>query len=709
MKKLFKGQNLPYVAHCAAFSLIEMLMALLVASLLLAALAPVMTKKMNENIHISGYGETYKAPADMQCFSYSDSQPEVDISINDVYSVSFLIASAGGGGAGATSVKKVAATPVQISGTTSDTTRTITIDEYMTDVKATLAGGGGGGAGGAGYVSNCPAGTHQFNGNSNVKAFCMTKYNVGEGENNVNPINAAYVPPRYGGRTFWAHDGNAQGQCNDQQCCYRVYALSGEYTTANTPNCTGTGSDASCTRTVCQWAVASNSCYHFTYVPSNVPAANWSLVNDNQWNYLRTIDVSYLGKNGALLCGENTYAGGYRCDRVGNRCFGTYHISCFPSHMLSQDTETNGIPHWINFADGKLTNVGANFFYHAMSARCSLDKTKLTKSYSGAGGAAGAYISELDITGYVKQAGVGGKIEIIAGKGGKGGDGAASKNNAGSDGSSGGISRILIKNKDGGIVYGIRVKGGEGGKAAENITVSGTAAINPNISASRNCEDTTDGVNWKETSCTQNILKGGNGNTVWASSAAANNGGVSPVNSALTGNGAGGSGGTSSYGYNDTVDSVQGNNGQGGLVKITYNNEFAPAPGGGGGGGTIAQIKDVQLGKQTDCTLTIGKGGKGGGIDNNGIDGGSSSIKCSTDVRTFTVAGGKGGKIGISAQSSTTNPTPGKGGEYGDINKSSTTAVKDYNSSKKTILEGINGEDGIYDKVNKQRDRKSVV
>jgi len=37
-----------------AFSLVEMLMALLVASLLLAALAPVMTRKINENIHVDG-------------------------------------------------------------------------------------------------------------------------------------------------------------------------------------------------------------------------------------------------------------------------------------------------------------------------------------------------------------------------------------------------------------------------------------------------------------------------------------------------------------------------------------------------------------------------------------------------------------------------------------------------------------------------------
>ena len=40
----------------AAFSLVEMLMALLVASLLLAALAPVVTKKFNENVSIFGAG-----------------------------------------------------------------------------------------------------------------------------------------------------------------------------------------------------------------------------------------------------------------------------------------------------------------------------------------------------------------------------------------------------------------------------------------------------------------------------------------------------------------------------------------------------------------------------------------------------------------------------------------------------------------------------
>ncbi len=56
-----------------AFSLVEMLMALLVASLLLAALAPVMTKRMNENIHITGEF-TQNGSSEIKEISYGDSK-----------------------------------------------------------------------------------------------------------------------------------------------------------------------------------------------------------------------------------------------------------------------------------------------------------------------------------------------------------------------------------------------------------------------------------------------------------------------------------------------------------------------------------------------------------------------------------------------------------------------------------------------------------
>ncbi len=720
-----------------AFSLVEMLMALLVASLLLAALAPVITRKMNENIHISGTGELYKAPADMQCFSYSDSQPEVDVSINDVYSVSFLISSAGGGGAGATSSKKIAQTPVQITGASAnDTTREVIITEYMTDVKATLAGAGGGGAGGAGYVSACPTGTMEFEGNSSTKAFCMTKYNVGERENIAQSLNKAYVPARNGGLMFYANDTSASNYCgsgkaNSGQCCYRAKGTTtSEAYTADPRYCVNVGDYYTCTRTVCQFNVAINSCNNFAYAPANVPVVNWTLASAQQFEMLKPYAASSSSverwKLGASLCSDHTgsvdgfwYGAPTDKDRYATgvvsyqRCYGSVEGRCYPSHLYSSTLTAGGLSNWYYIggtasSSGSLAVLGgpsANYNLHAFSARCTLDKSNLFKSYSGAGGAAGAYISELDLTQYVKKAGVNGKIIITAGKAGAGGSAAASNNTKASSGTAGNPSQIIIKKQTGETVYGIRVKGGNGGSAAENITVTGTAAANPNISTSRNCEYTTDGINWNETSCTKNILKGGNGEIKWKESAVKGSASISPVTSNTSGNGAGGEGGTSSYGYNDKISAENGANGKAGIVKITYNNEYAAASGGGGGGGTVAQIKDVQLGRQSECKLIMGKGGKGGSIDNNGTDGGSSSIKCTTDTRTFIVPGGKGGKIGTAASSAsgtTAIPTPGKGGGYGDTTKASTTAIKDYNSSKKTINEGRDGEDGIYNQTAKQ-------
>ena len=124
------------------------------------------------------------------------------------------------------------------------------------------------------------------------------------------------------------------------------------------------------------------------------------------------------------------------------------------------------------------------------------EKSNLLNLIQEQGGAAGAYIFEIDLTEYVKQAGVNGKIILTAGKAGIGGNKSASNNTKASDGTAGNLSQIIIKKQNGDTVYGIRAKGGSGGKAAQNITAAGTAAINPNISSSRNCEYTTDGINW---------------------------------------------------------------------------------------------------------------------------------------------------------------------------------------------------------------------
>ena len=100
---IFKNTNLkiaPIAKGKQAFSLIEMLMTLLVASLLMAALAPVMTKKVQEKVNVSGLGSIifntgktiYNAPG-----QYSFVVPD------DVYEIKIQAAAGGGGGGGANS------------------------------------------------------------------------------------------------------------------------------------------------------------------------------------------------------------------------------------------------------------------------------------------------------------------------------------------------------------------------------------------------------------------------------------------------------------------------------------------------------------------------------------------------------------------------------------------------------------------------------
>ncbi len=692
----------------SAFSLVELLMALLVASLLLAALAPVMTRKFNDNINLSGLGDPIKAPADIKCFPYTDTNPEITLPINDVYYANFIIASGGGGGAGATSTKKVQATPIQISGTdTSDKTQTITINEYMTDIKVTLQGAGGGGAGGSGYVSPCPDGTYQFNGNSATKAFCMTKYNVGEETNEFQNITKKHIPHMLSNRVLlYPQDINgknlycAEGKSAAGYCCWRASLLN-KNNTANNVYCTNSGAYYSCSRTLCQYLIAENSCNNFNYIPANIPSTNWSLPNDDQFIYLKSTynsNIAALGVNSTFLCNDsiNSVTGILSCGSSGNACLGSSGNACFPGTIWLLSKKSGNIADTIN--GPRQPNLGLNAF----SARCTLDKTNLTKSYSGAGGAAGAYALDIDITGYVKQAGAGGQIIITAGKEGKGGNGATSNNTKAGNGTSGNISQILIKKKENNntykTIYGIRVKGGSGGYAAQNITVSGTAATNPDISSSNNCEYTNDGTNWINTSCTKNILKGSNGNASWKTTAKEGTGAISPITSNQSGYGAGGNGGISTYGYNDKMSSTNGNNGKAGYIKLTYNNELPSSAGGGGGGGSVAHIKNLYIGKTAECTLTIGKGGKGGNIDNNGMDGTLSSIKCNTDSRTFIVNGGKGGKKGTPAQNQTSNPTPGIKGEHGEINQ----YILSLEPDKKEIKKGLDGKDASYNKITKE-------
>ena len=125
-----------------------MLMALLVASLLLAALAPVMTKRMQENITVAGTMGSGRAPAAMRCYTYNDTNPTVKISLDDVWYANFIMASTGGSGGGASKESEEDFyTYISANDTTSKSHGPIVIDDdIITDgIDIALVSGGGGG------------------------------------------------------------------------------------------------------------------------------------------------------------------------------------------------------------------------------------------------------------------------------------------------------------------------------------------------------------------------------------------------------------------------------------------------------------------------------------------------------------------------------------------------------------------------------------
>ncbi len=148
----------------SAFSLVEMLMALLVASLLMAALAPVMTKKFSENVNVTGSigmqagtlqkiqeiefnsPECSEIKVDTDGSEYCEGEFEVPKRFNG-YIKATVISGGGGGG--------VAPTAGFTEYTTAGSTNTFTVPAMTGNIEATLiSGGAGGGAGGSAIINH---------------------------------------------------------------------------------------------------------------------------------------------------------------------------------------------------------------------------------------------------------------------------------------------------------------------------------------------------------------------------------------------------------------------------------------------------------------------------------------------------------------------------------------------------------------------------
>ncbi len=148
--------------HSMAFSLVELLMALLVASLLMAALAPVMTKRITENIHVDGNMNPPSANVKKIEINYNSNSPENNFKCTEIktdadgseycegeftapndYNGIMKVTVIGAGGGGGT-----APTAGYTEYTTVSNSHQFTVPVMVNEIEATLMEGGAGGGGG---------------------------------------------------------------------------------------------------------------------------------------------------------------------------------------------------------------------------------------------------------------------------------------------------------------------------------------------------------------------------------------------------------------------------------------------------------------------------------------------------------------------------------------------------------------------------------
>ena len=195
MTQKFCTQNL----HKKAFTLAELLTAVLVISIIMVALAPVITKRMKDNVSV-----TTDNKKGLEIFTNPGTYTfEFPIGINTLF---IQGAGGGGGGAGSTYVEKE-------KSFTSSTTWTVPVGVNEITLAITGAGGGGGGANGANSGrSKCddPANEYLFiRIASDETDLCITRQNI------VSSCNLETA-----GNTIISSGEMSTKSCTTGYCCW---------------------------------------------------------------------------------------------------------------------------------------------------------------------------------------------------------------------------------------------------------------------------------------------------------------------------------------------------------------------------------------------------------------------------------------------------------------------------------------------------------
>lgn len=702
------------------FTLSELLVSVLIISILMVVLAPVITKRINENVSDQNTNKKgVQIYANPGIYNF-----EVPIGINTLF-----IQGSGGGGGGAGAINSG---EINKSFTTS-TTYTIPAGVKEIKLKITGSGGGGGGGNGTANSGTAPSGLSYTSCLSNE----MTQLRGADDENDLCWTKKVSVKNIKTNNSMGLSKDRAivyfNSSCTESTCCWSYNPSVG---------CPG-HELRYCTYTdICKYDGAENTCYFYNY--NNNDAIGMPDQERPKYEFV------YRLPNGKELkkLANNYYYWSVQAPNALNLAMAITDGTAPPSgmplyngfHLCIGASGSSNCQPYVIWGLNKTRLVLINKTYmlgenmdtnNAFAVHC-VRPLKKFNNYSGAGGASGAVL-ETTISVLPKDT-----FEITIGNGGNGG---AAK----TKGSQGGTTKVV--HKRGGVELGTYyVKGGLGGNAAttnangkEYSNGTSTNQTTPNGTCYvRNRKNTSDSFIGGNTNCsiisysgeTGTYTKGGNGGKVNNSNSIndgePSSGGYLYIDSSrgatqratekeiqyakgqdASTEGYGGGGGLTPTWAASASNIYGGGAGAKGKVEISYN---AILPGGGGGsasriGGVNADNEPYEIvykvNEGSSVIVKIGSGGSGGDTGRDGLNGEATTI----DNDAIVIMGGEGGKT--ANESDITAYKGGRGGYSSYINEkdnteSVATGVKVKNNSTTTFtiapsnnsFKGENGKRG---------------
>ena len=203
-------------------------------------------------------------------------------------------------------------------------------------------------------------------------AACVTKANVGDTYMNGPEISSS------AGVTVV----KAGSYCSSDKCCWLGNNIG---TTSRTCSATGNGDStySGCKRTVCTWAAAKAICEAWESVSGT--KGKWRLPTINE---LRSWNSNNDGKKGLELCSFSSGYGLVQCEYgATNACYGAYH-ECFPYYIWSSTAygSSNSSNIYTRCWGNNVYCPSYSSVTNAYSARCVLDEKTYFGTSSGSSG-----------------------------------------------------------------------------------------------------------------------------------------------------------------------------------------------------------------------------------------------------------------------------------------------------------------------------------